>query len=916
MSYQNILQYNSRKWGLIPFNEITDICLADDEREYNQEVIFSPLLIGQTDGNRLPFRFDLNNSGTTLCQSGVCTFSSDTIVSENYWNPTDTNPNLCPSASTLCDVGLTGIDNGLTKKMSGETIEITTGVYTNLSDKFSRYKYDRRMKMHPITGFTTTSNRLWNDGSYDYTLTYQTDNTPVGYYAKLQGGFYQGFYKLAGYEYQIFPERVNLGWTAEFMLRYRWTGSTDVGLNKRYPDNLGTFFFMGARAENKFYHYADGSPKSDTGYTRVTSGLTCMHTCACSTASGATGYTCFEVYQPSGLTVTNCSCGCPCACLTKAEFPELDPKYDGVSNAMSIRLSGDTGNPRICVKVYRITGHCETSACTTHQTFVTGTSVTEWCSTRGIFPNCENTGYVDFEHWAQIDAVFQRDEYFFECDLKDKGGTGLLISDEYTATTANNSLSLIVPPLTHELPYNPATTEVVNFKDDWFSEEIYRRGNLKIYVNGKLFFVILNFEEIIPRLLNTPKEKQIGVGYNISWGGGTQGLKDNLTFSGGCPPTIDDIVYQQDPECLTTEDLTHTIYSGLTTNIKLEEYFGGSLIGDISAFRMYTEPLDASMIKHNFRILKARYDLLDPDCPDCSSLPVSPTPTPSVTASNTPTPSITPTHTATPSVTPTNTPTVSLTSSVTPTPTLTPTQTKTPTMTPTNTSTPTRTPTNTPTISVTPSVTATNTATPTRTPTLTPTLTLTPSPTPPALGAYLFIEPTSGSTAIGTWQTSQGVYFFGFTNASQPSLAQQYFQADMEAYVSFTGWSSSVFPTVIRAEVPQVSGGVDSFGQPIDAYNFVTTLTTSSICSGEAWYTWLIPTSLTNNQVQNQITLSIAGPGDGVAVNTNSTIYQNTFVYTGGTIPAATYKVYTTYPDPTFQLTNAGNIYFKGNSVV
>jgi hypothetical protein len=103
-------------------------------------------------------------------------------------------------------------------------------------------------------------------------------------------------------------------------------------------------------------------------------------------------------------------------------------------------------------------------------------------------------------------------------------------------------------------------------------------------------------------------------------GGGTQGLKDNLTFSGGCPETIDEIVYQQDPECLTTEDLTHTIYSGLTTHIKLEEIFGGNFIGDISAFRMYTEPLNASQIRHNFRILKNKYNLLDPNCLDCRIL--------------------------------------------------------------------------------------------------------------------------------------------------------------------------------------------------------------------------------------------------------------------------------------------------------
>jgi hypothetical protein len=163
----------------------------------------------------------------------------------------------------------------------------------------------------------------------------------------------------------------------------------------------------------------------------------------------------------------------------------------------------------------------------------------------------------------------------------------------------------------------PPSTEVVTFNDMWTEEQKYRLGTLKFYVNGKLFLVAENFEEIIPRLLNVEKEKQIGVGYNISVGGGTQGLHDNLTFSGGCPTELSGITYQQDPECLTTDDLTHTEYSGLTTHIKLEEYFGGSMVGDVSAFRMYTEPLNASQIRHNFLLLKNKYNLLDPNCLNC-----------------------------------------------------------------------------------------------------------------------------------------------------------------------------------------------------------------------------------------------------------------------------------------------------------
>ena len=721
MAYQNINQYNFRRWGIKPVNEITDICLASDEKDYDQEVIFSPLLIGEVDGNRMPFKFDFNSTGTTICQSGSCSFDNDVIVSENYWNPDDIDPNFCPKVTDLCDVGLTGIDNGLVKKMSGETIQITTGLYTNNSDKYSRYKYDRRMKLHPITGFTTTQNRLWNDNSYSYDLNYATNGGPVGYFARLNGGFFQGFYKIPGYDYQVFPQRMPLGWTAEFMLRYRWTGDTSVGMNNRYPDNKGTFFYMGSRAENKFYHYADGEPKQDTGYTRVTSGLTCMETCGCA-SSANTSSDCLKVYQISGGTSQNCACGCSCNCDVTVQYPEKDPLYDGVSNGLSIRLSGDNGNPRICIKTYTITGGCETSGtCLTGLTYTTGTSVTEWCSTRGIFDECKNTTYINVEHWVQIDAVFQRNQWLDTCDLYEKGGLGLLVDTIYTATPANNSVSLIEPPLTHELPYDPATTEIVTFNDNWTEEKKYRLGTLKIFVNGKLFMVAENFEEIIPRLLDVQKEKQIGVGYNISIGGGTQGLKDNLTFSGGCPETISEITYQQDPECLTTHDLDNTIYSGLTTHIKLEEYFGGSLIGDISAFRMYVEPLNASQVKHNFRILKNRYTLLNPECPDCviiipsndleylplpcddlellplpcddlellplpcddlellplpcNDLEYDLIPCPTVTPTNTPTETPTETPTNTPTETPTNTPTNTETPTITPTQTITPTAT-------------------------------------------------------------------------------------------------------------------------------------------------------------------------------------------------------------------------------------------------
>jgi len=739
MAYQNINQYNYRRWGLKFFNEITDFCLASDERDYNEDVIFSPYLIGEFDGNRLPIKMDFNSPFTTVCRD-CGDFEYETIVSENYWNPLDIDPNLCPVVTEICDVGLTGIDNGLTKELSGITITATTGLYTTTAETFNRYKYDRRFKAHPISGHTTPSNRLWNDNSYDYDIEWVSGGGEVGSFARLKGGFYQGFYKLAGYDYEVYPERNEYGWTVEMMLKYRWTGDTSVGLNNRYPDNKGTFFFMGARAENKFYHYAAGSPLSDTGYTRVTSGLTCMETCACENPTGKTGSSCFHVYQMSAVTNQPCGCQCACTC-SKGLLPEPDPLYDGLSNAMSVRFSGDTGNPRVCVKELLITGRCEPiSACTTEEHFVTGVTIHEWCSTKGIFDDCDLTPYIEQENWVQVDLVFQRNEWFNCGDQFYLGGNGQIVFNVFTATSANNSVSLVLPPITHEVPYDPAKQIEVKINDLWIQQVNFRRGKFKVFINGRLFMTIDDFEEIIPRPINTQKEKQVGVPYNISIGGGTQGLKDNLTFSGTCPVDLNHMVYQQDPECLTTEDLTHTIYSGLTTHIQLEEVFGGSFIGDISAFRMYTEPLDASMIKHNFRVLKDKYDLLNFDCLNCA-LPPAPSITPTPTPTHTPTPSVSPTQTHTPTQTPTLTQTITPTNTNTETPTQTPTltqtitptntNTETPTQTPTQSQTPTLTPTLTPSVSptITPTLTETPTSTPTETPTNTPTITQTSTPT-------------------------------------------------------------------------------------------------------------------------------------------------------------------------------------------
>ena len=140
----------------------------------------------------------------------------------------------------------------------------------------------------------------------------------------------------------------------------------------------------------------------------------------------------------------------------------------------------------------------------------------------------------------------------------------------------------------------------------------------------------------------------------------------------------------------------------------------------------------------------------------------------------------------------------------------------------------------------------------------------------------------------------------------------------MNGYVSFTGWTGGVFPTVRTQSVPQVSGGVDAFGNSIVAYNFTTHEVPVNTVSNQAWYTWIIPTGATNNLIQHQIDVnSFGNPNSMTTLIMDSTIYTKTFNYTGSTIPTGVYRVYTTFADLSFYLDNGGNtIYFRGNSVI
>jgi hypothetical protein len=160
MAQQNINQYVYPKLRLNIVNDCEDMSLASDEVDYNQEVVFSPYLIAQTYGDKLPISIDISNTNTA--QNLTLTYKNynynNVFVSQNYYNPENKDLS-CFSSSTACDIGLTGIDNGLVTSMNGENIYFTNGLFDDIV-KFDRTYFDRRFKMFQVTGYTSQNERF------------------------------------------------------------------------------------------------------------------------------------------------------------------------------------------------------------------------------------------------------------------------------------------------------------------------------------------------------------------------------------------------------------------------------------------------------------------------------------------------------------------------------------------------------------------------------------------------------------------------------------------------------------------------------------------------------------------------------------------------------------------------------------
>lgn len=345
--------------------------------------------------------------------------SSGEVCSEVVWE------NSVSNAGDICDIGLTGIDNRYVTELTGVTI--------NLDDKLG-------FCMNPISGDT-------------FCYGYSVVSGETISYTSLCGSFYQGFYKLEGYDYQVLPERYYKGWTAELWIRSGdttgCTCDTKMLLNEYNPNNSGFVFYFGTRAENKFCNVFSG----ETGIDTCESKIPLAPQFTIEVTGGTDIMNPFLYYTESRI----------CNPIEDIEKAVLLDCCDGLTdNALGVRITPDG---KINLRIVTSTGECNTNF-----QFIEELVVKDYITSDPIITDNE---------WHQVVVRFEPDGNPNEC-----------------------------------------------------SDSELTRGNISVFIDGYRKVFVKDLKEFNPYALNVHKDKQLAVPFNISVGGGTQGLLESVTFDG------------------------------------------------------------------------------------------------------------------------------------------------------------------------------------------------------------------------------------------------------------------------------------------------------------------------------------------------------------------------------------------------
>lgn len=532
----------------------------------------------------------------------------DNIYSKNHfiWQ------NAVNNGIELNNFGYTSVDNGKTyyekDRISNKEF---FKIYTDTT--YQSEENDFKLVLSKVKG---------NQQIYDYSndITFWNDTFQV---SKLNGGWYQGFYCANdGKEYKVLPTDLGSGWNLEFVINKEDFVNEKRTMNDVYPENKGIFFYIGTRAENKWWikyltdHDFDWCKK--TGFADEYVEKTYnddIH------LNDDYFKALIEVYESEGYFGDNyiveqentnesafesdyakekpCNI---CADYVTDGYYEEEMVIDE-----DMKLDTDTGydmyQPNIVRKKTDNKFLIFDRTCD-------GQTADKWDeeNTEVILeyikkPEIGNYFRL-FHHGCdgydvnKVKKVLEKENKrynvlkdlyrnAFALQIKDDGTIGYkyLVKDcdkeeenykiesEFTTNSVINekewyTVNVKIQPLRHRDKSDDICLSPNSFLDTM---------QIMIYVNGKLVLVSRELPIFNFKLLDDLEEKQEGVPFNISLGGGTQGLAEVVYLN-----------YLKLPEYI----------------LPLEKEFGGSFIGWIKSFKFYTCPLNYYEIQQNYNFNK------------------------------------------------------------------------------------------------------------------------------------------------------------------------------------------------------------------------------------------------------------------------------------------------------------------------
>lgn len=583
MGYSYNRQSNFNNLDLtLPFIDYWDYELTPNQ--YYPDYLYSTDI--SLDG--LIFNFDFNSNETIIHSVGdvIQYVETPTYSTKQY-----------TSGFTLTDIGLTSINIG--NQVDDKNIiigqnPITSPVLGEFSSTTLSFTGETLTFISGDTNFKLW--RVFPYGTKNYIFPLQLTSDTTGNYIDFGGGYFNGFYKLYGYPYQIIQKRFNQGWTVQLNLKTVYNSNlfsnlTGLTLNDTFTGNTGFFLYFGVRQENKFYDSFNGI--TSDAFNTILTGLSLTFSNITSQELTTTNGVSLDPYlevQDKNLIQNNmlipgygtCGCGNGCSsCDRYYNWGYTPIIWSGVTdNVLGFRVTPDfrlgyrriTTNTYCILSAYTGTNRCGEIIITTGYTEITTPMIVEDYSPIPMFTGytCGDCNPLELSKWINLTIKWERDyPYNTECEL------------EYGK---------------------------------------YKNGTLKTYINGRPYWSVTGFTEFIPYELPTDPSKQEGVPFTISLGGGSAGLFqsqvslyketpliwNNIQINWGDLMSLwNDANFKE----FNPYDLFLGKYSGGTNEeLLIQTYFAGTYLGGISSFKMYEKPLDIGEIRHNFNIEKCRYN--------------------------------------------------------------------------------------------------------------------------------------------------------------------------------------------------------------------------------------------------------------------------------------------------------------------